>query len=149
MGRQSGTIFCVDDNLEVCAAIRAALKRRGLHQWVGENCRADGLVELVHPLQPSIVVLDIDMPGRSAIEVIAELGRECPDCRVIVFTGHTRRELIAQAIDAGAWAYVSKNDGEDHLFEAIDKVLSDEISLSPEAAAALRDSAPGSEAHAG
>lgn len=143
MSRRSGTIFCVDDNLEVCAAIRAALKRRGLHQWVGENCRADNLVELVSPLQPNIVVLDIDMPGRSPLEVLVELVEAYPDCRVVIFTGHIRRELIERAIDAGAWAYVSKNDGEDHLFEAIDKVLADEMSLSPEAAAAFRHSPPG------
>ena len=63
---------------------------------------------------------------------MSELVRECPQARAIIFSGHVRRELIDRAIESGAWAYVSKNDGEDELLATIRRVVSGEFVLSSE-----------------
>lgn len=61
-----------------------------------------------------------------------------PSVRVIVFSGHCGRTLIERALDGGAWGYVSKNDGEGALFDAIERAMRGEVVLSQEANAALR-----------
>jgi DNA-binding NarL/FixJ family response regulator len=72
------------------------------------------------------------MPGQSPLQALREINRSGAAARTIVFSGHLRRELVAQAMDAGAWGYVSKNDGEDSLVVAIRAVMAGEIAWSPE-----------------
>lgn len=130
-------IVCIDDNADVCAAIRSYVTDRPAYHWLGQHDRGDGAVEVVLAAMPSIVVLDIDMPGRPSIEVLEEIAASIGDVRVIVFSGHCKRALIERALDGGAWGYVSKNDGEDVLFDAIQRVMRGEIVLSAEASVAL------------
>ena len=130
-------IVCIDDNADVCAAIRSYVSDRAQFEWLGQADRADGAVALVESQRPNVVILDIDMPGRSAIEVIPELSRLGAGARVIIFSGYCRRALIESALEGGAWAYVSKNDGEDALFDAIDRTMRGEIVLSHEASVAM------------
>lgn len=131
-------IICIDDNAEVCAAIRSYVRDRAEYRWLGELDRGDGALELVRSTNPSVVVLDVDMPGRPAALVMEDLASSGTGVRVIVFSGYCRREMIERALDAGAWGYVSKNDGEAALFDAITRAMAGEVVLSPEASAALR-----------
>lgn len=131
-------IICIDDNAEVCAAIRSYVRDRAEYRWLGELNRGDGALELVQSTNPSVVVLDVDMPGRPAALVMEDLASSGTGVRVIVFSGYCRREMIERALDAGAWGYVSKNDGEAALFDAITRAMAGEVVLSPEASAALR-----------
>jgi len=131
-------IICIDDNAEVCAAIRSYVRDRAEYRWLGELDRGDGALELVRSTNPNVVVLDVDMPGRPAALVMEDLASSGTGVRVIVFSGYCRREMIERALDAGAWGYVSKNDGEAALFDAITRAMAGEVVLSPEASAALR-----------
>lgn len=131
------SILCVDDNHAVCAALRLYVSRSGKYRWLGHIERADGLIDAVTSLRPAIVILDIDMPGVSAIEALGALAKASPQTRVVIFSGHSRHALVEAALEAGAWGYISKNDGEEHLFDAIDRVLAGEFVLSPEASAAF------------
>lgn len=129
-------VLCVDDNEHIREALRLWLARERRYRWAGSLDSADDLAQRVQD-GPSIVLLDIDMPGRSAFDALAELSTRKPEARVIIFSGHVRLELIDRAIEAGAWGYVSKNDGEQALFGAMDRVASDEIVFSAEARALL------------
>lgn len=126
-------VLCVDDNAEVAEALRIILGRAGGFAWLGWLPRADALVETAAQKCPRLVVLDLDMPGKDPFAALADLVDRCPDARVVVFSGHVRRDLVHRAIDAGAWGYVSKNDGEDQLLSALEGVASGELALSPEA----------------
>jgi DNA-binding NarL/FixJ family response regulator len=129
------TVLCVDDNLQVADALRVKLRRDGSFEWQGWLCEADDLVEVVKRDRPKLVLLDLDLPGRDPLVVTAELHRVVPSSRVVVFSGLVTRDLVERALDAGAWGYVSKNDGEAELLSAMHKVGGGDVALSPEAAA--------------
>lgn len=128
-------VLCVDDNEHVANALRIQLARTSGLVWKGWLASADDLVERALEKCPTIVLLDIDMPGKNPFDAVEELAERCPDARVVMFTGHVRRELIERAVEAGAWGYVSKNDGEPALVDAIRRVAKGEFALSPEARA--------------
>jgi DNA-binding NarL/FixJ family response regulator len=125
-------VVCVDDNPLVADALRIKLSRTPEFRWQGWASDADALLEMSRRSCAAIVILDLDMPGKDAFDATEELMTICPASRVVVFTGHVRKELIDKAVKAGAWGYVAKSDGEDALIEAIEKVVEGEFALSPE-----------------
>jgi DNA-binding NarL/FixJ family response regulator len=130
-------VLCVDDNPHVTAALRAMFLRADNFDWAGSLPDATKLVERAESECPDIVLLDLDMPGPDPFAALAELTKRCPNVRTIVFTGHVRRDYVDRAIEAGAWGYVSKNDAEVALFEAVERVLEGRIAFSPEVRATL------------
>ncbi len=126
------SILCVDDNISVVKALEVKLARTGLFDWKGSLPRANDLVATAVRENPFLVLLDVDMPGVDPFTALAELSDRCPNTRVVIFSGHVRRELVQRAVDSGAWGYVSKNDGEDELIKAIQGVAEGEFALSPE-----------------
>lgn len=131
------TVLCVDDNPHVADALRMLFSRGQWCRWLGWLPDATDLAERVKAVCPMIVLLDLDMPGPDPFEAIAEITAHCPETRTIIFSGHVRKDLIDRAIEAGVWGYVSKNDGEGVLVEAIRKILGGEFALGPEVRAAL------------
>ena len=125
-------ILCVDDNEEILWALEAHFVHTKGFEVVGSLSSATGLMAAVKNTKPDILVLDLDMPGQSPLEALREVNRSGALTRTVVFSGHLRRALVAQAMDAGAWGYVSKNDGEACLVAAIRAVLAGEIAWSPE-----------------
>lgn len=125
-------VFCVDDNLQVADALRIKLSRVGGFTWKGWASDADSLRSLLHDIVFAIVILDLDMPGRDPLDVTRELQVQYPEIRVVIFSGHVRKELIDEAVMAGAWGYVSKSDGEQALIDALHMVAEGEFAFSPE-----------------
>lgn len=134
---QKYTVLCVDDNPHVAEALRVRLDRNGSFEWLGWLPDATTLTDRVQRDSPALVLLDLDMPNRDPFEALAEVTAEHPETKVVVFSGHVRRQFIDRAIEAGAWGYVSKNEGEDVLLNALEKVLGGEFTLSPEVRTAL------------
>jgi DNA-binding NarL/FixJ family response regulator len=126
------TVLCVDDNPSIADAVRIKLSRsRGL-RFAGWLDSAAGLIDEARRQRPSLVLLDVDMPGPDPFAAVAELGRCCPGTRVVMFSGHVRSELVDRALESGAWGYVSKNDGEDELIGALESVGRGEVAFSGE-----------------
>lgn len=125
-------ILCVDDNEEILWALGAHFARTKGFEVVGTLSSATGLVAAVKNTKPDILVLDLDMPNKSPLEALREISRSGSLTRTVVFSGHIRKELVDQAMNAGAWGYVSKNDGEVSLVAAIRAIMAGEIAWSPE-----------------
>jgi DNA-binding NarL/FixJ family response regulator len=112
-------VLCVDDNHAVAEALQCLIDSEDSLRWAGHLERADELLDTVAARQPAIVLLDLDMPGRPAFEVLTELTDAAPDTRVIIVSGFMSDALIDAAVDAGAWGYVNKNDGPGAIIAAI------------------------------
>jgi DNA-binding NarL/FixJ family response regulator len=135
-------VFCADDNPLVTEALKMQIESAPDFRWVGCAENADDLLTDAAAIAdqddcPDIVLLDIDMPGRDPFEAIGELQRICPNARVLMYSGLVRRDWIERAMEAGAWGYVSKSDGEQALLAAMRAALADEFALSPEVQKAL------------
>lgn len=132
MSTQRPRVLCIDDNPLVVDAIRITVQRDGDLEWVGSRPSADDLPAAARDLQADAVLLDADMPGRNPFEALAELVRVAPQIRVIILSAHVRPDVIDAAIAAGAWGYVSKNDGEAALIDALRRVMAGHFCLSRE-----------------
>lgn len=130
-------VLCVDDNPLVGEALGIALREEAGLQWLGQRLSADDLVKSIEDLQPQIILLDIDMPGRNPFEALSEISRDFPDVRVVMLTGHVRRDYVDQAFENGAWGYLSKSEGASQIIESIKRVLHDEVVMSREVESAL------------
>jgi DNA-binding NarL/FixJ family response regulator len=125
-------VLCVDDNDLVAEGLRMKLRHTGDFEWMGSLREADDLVKAAWRSRPHVVLLDIDMPGKDPFEAMRELTDMFPSVRVLMLSGHVRRELIDRAIESGAWGYVSKNEGADVIVHAIERVARGEFTLGPD-----------------
>lgn len=120
------SILCVDDNPAIAEALRCMIENERGMSWVGHLETADRLTPEAQGLEPDVVLLDLDLPGRPAFDALAELVQIVQDVRVIILSGHMSERLIDQALDAGAWGYVNKNEGPGAVIQAIHRVIAGE-----------------------
>ncbi len=125
-------IVLADDHKIVRAGLAALLRQESDFELVGEA--EDGLaaVKLARQLQPDVLVTDIAMPGMNGIEAIRRLQAEVPEVRGICLSVHNDNRMVLAVIDAGAMGYVMKDCSFDELVQAIRKVMSNQIYLSPQ-----------------
>ena len=72
-----------------------------------------------------IMVLDIQMPGMSGIELLKRINAQWPSCRVVFLSGHDEFEYAYQAMQYHAVRYVLKNEGDEVLLHAIRQCIAD------------------------
>jgi AmiR/NasT family two-component response regulator len=89
---------------------------------VGETGRGDEAVELVKAHEPDIAILDIKMPGLDGLSAAREIAGE-RRAAVLVLTAFSQRDLIEQARDAGALAYLVKPFQRSELIPAIEVAI--------------------------
>jgi DNA-binding NarL/FixJ family response regulator len=126
-------VLYVEDNPQVADAIAHRFARVAGVSWLGVLPTADELVERSIADRPHVVILDLDLPGICAITALRNLSALPGSPRVVIFSGKVDQGMIDAAVQAGAWGYVSKHDGEDAIVDAVSRVLDDEFVLSPEA----------------
>jgi DNA-binding NarL/FixJ family response regulator len=93
-------------------------------------------------LQPSIVVLDLSMPGLNGVEVTKLLLAERPQCKVVVLTVHEDRSYLRKLIEVGASGYVLKRSVAEDLLRAIQAVAAGGVYLDPSIAVHAIDRTP-------
>ena len=98
-----------------------ALQEEG-YEVVGETGRGDEAVELVALLEPDVAILDIKMPGLDGIEAARRIHDRAHG-RVLILTAFSQRDLVEQARDAGAQAYLVKPFQRAELMPAVELAL--------------------------
>src|SRR5213076_1933786 len=89
---------------------------------VGETGRGDEAVDLVRKLRPDLAILDIKMPGMDGLSAARHIAGERL-AAVLILTAFSQRDLIEQARDAGALAYLVKPFQRNDLVPAIEVAL--------------------------
>lgn len=124
-------VVIADDHPLVRSGIRSELARHpDEFNVVGEAVNGDETLELVQEIQPDILLLDIQMPGRAAIEVLREVKGKDSICRVIILTAYGDTATILGMVRAGADGYLLKDDDPMVLAEAIRAVAGGRVWLS-------------------
>jgi response regulator NasT len=101
--------------------LKETLEEEG-YDVVGETGRGDSAVELVRDLRPDLAILDIKMPGMDGLEAARIISEE-KICGVLVLTAFSQREVVEQARDAGALAYLVKPFQKSDLIPAIEVAI--------------------------
>ncbi|MCW2962716.1 MAG: two component transcriptional regulator, LuxR family [Thermoleophilia bacterium] len=90
---------------------------------VGESCDGAAAVHMVELLDPTIALLDLDMPGLGGIEVVTRLGQIGSRTRTIMFSASLRTQDVERALSAGASGYLDKGASSELLATAVQAVL--------------------------
>ena len=118
------SVMCIDDNVLLIDALE---RRLNLEPGFAALYRVDdpaSAVDSAMRLKPSVVLLDIDLPGGvDAMVILSELVTSLPQSRVLVFTGYPTGDLVRRAMSGGAWGFVSKGTTSDRLIGAIRQVV--------------------------
>ena len=114
-------VVIAEDEAIIRLDLRETLVAQG-YEVVGESGRGDEAVELVRTLRPDLVILDVKMPGLDGLSAARLIAAERL-AAVLVLTAFSQRELVAEARDAGALAYLVKPFQEKDLVPAIEVAL--------------------------
>jgi len=114
-------VVIAEDEAIIRLDLKETLEEEG-YEVVGETGRGDKAVELVRELRPDLAILDIKMPGLDGISAARVITEERL-AAVLVLTAFSQRDLVEEARDAGALAYLVKPFQERDLVPAIEVAL--------------------------
>src|SRR5215216_3009883 len=114
-------VVLAEDEAIIRLDLKETLEDEG-YEVVGETGRGDEAVALVRELKPDLAILDVRMPGMDGLTAAREITTERL-AAVLVLTAYSQRNLIEEARDAGALAYVVKPFQRSELIPAIEVAL--------------------------
>jgi response regulator NasT len=114
-------VVIAEDEAIVRLDLKEIMEEEG-YEVVGETGRGDEAVELVRAHRPDLVILDIKMPGTDGLTAAREISAERL-CAVLILTAFSQRDLIEQARNAGALAYLVKPFQKSELLPAIEMAI--------------------------
>jgi two-component system, NarL family, invasion response regulator UvrY len=123
--RESGgnvRILLVDDH----AIVRSGLRRLFAalpDVQISEAVTGQEALTLARAEQPTVIVLDLNLPGLGGLELLRRLLVEHPDGRVVVLSMHAEALYATRAMRVGAAGYLSKNASPEELLEAVQRVM--------------------------
>ncbi len=106
----------------------------------GDCLRAN---DQTYQLQPDVVLMDIDLPGRDGIQAVTSLHREFPTVEVLMLTVFDDDDRVFRALCAGASGYLLKHTTPDHIIDAIQSVYAGGAPMSPSIARKVIQTFPG------
>lgn len=125
------SVLIVDDHALVREGIRKILSLEPQFNVVMETDSGKKAVELCRRLNPDIVLLDINLPDITGIEVCRIIKQEFPHTGVIALTIHDQEEYIVEMIRNGIAAYLLKDVSPDQLINTIRQVAEGKSFISP------------------
>lgn len=141
-----------NDKIKIIIADDHAIVREGLKQIVaeekdmivsGEAEDAASLMELLKKEMWSIVVLDINMPGKSGLEALKDIKQLYPELPVLILSMFSEDQYGLRAIKAGASGYLKKVSATTELVSAIRKIVSGRKYINPALAEKLAENIGG------
>jgi response regulator NasT len=117
----STRVVIAEDEAIIRLDLKETLQEEG-YEVVGETGRGDEAVELVRQLTPDLAILDIKMPGMDGLSAAREISADRKSA-VLILTAFSQRDLIEQARDAGALAYLVKPFQKSELIPAVEVAL--------------------------
>jgi response regulator NasT len=114
-------VVIAEDEAIIRLDLRETLEEEG-YVVVAETGRGDKAVELIREHKPDLAILDIKMPGLDGLQASRLISAD-KICPVVLLTAFSQREIVEQARDAGALAYIVKPFQKSDLVPAIEVAL--------------------------
>jgi len=130
-------VMIVDDHTMVRKGLAAMLKAKPDLKMVAEASDGQEALKLCGDVRPDVILMDLVMPRMDGPAAIRALQRQWPDIRIVALTSFKEKDLVQQALQAGAISYLLKNVSIDDLAQAIRAACAGQSTLAPEATQAL------------
>jgi two-component system response regulator NreC len=121
----------VDDHTIMRDGLQALLSSEPKYEVVGTMSDGKSAMQSVTSLKPDVILMDLSMRGTGGVEATAHIKRQHPHVKIIALTFHKEDKYIHATLEAGADAYVLKDDSRKELFTALSTVLGGKSYLSP------------------
>lgn len=116
-------ILLVDDHVVVRAGLAALLRSAISDVELGEAGDISAAMRAIEAQAWALVVLDINLPGRSGLELLQGLSTTHPKLPVLVMSGYPEHGFASRSLRLGARGYVTKSTAADELVAAVRQVL--------------------------
>jgi FixJ family two-component response regulator len=121
MGEPGPIVLILDDDLSVREAVRSLIRSAGLR--CETFATAAELLAHPHPDGPACLVLDVQLPGGSGLDLPTQLRRKGMELPIIFITGHGTIPMSVRAMKAGALEFLTKPFSERELLDAVQQAL--------------------------
>jgi len=128
-------VIIAEDQAMVLGALAALLEMEDDIEVIARARTGDEALKFVQDRRPDVFITDIEMPGRTGLEVAAELKRRGALVRVIILTTFARAGYLRRALEAGASGYLLKDMPAEQLADAVRRVRSGLRVIDPQLAA--------------
>ncbi|HEU5324816.1 MAG TPA: response regulator transcription factor [Candidatus Limnocylindria bacterium] len=112
-------VLLVDDHPVYRDGVRLNLEGWEEVEVIGEAGDGDAAIEAAARLRPNVILMDVQMPGRSGVDATREIVARDPGVAIVVLTMFEDDELVAAAMRAGARGYLLKDAGREELRRAV------------------------------
>jgi DNA-binding NarL/FixJ family response regulator len=116
-------VAIADDHPVMLEGLDRLLQTEAGFDVVGQAATGADAVKLVKRLQPDVLMLDVDMPQGSGMDVLRELAKTQTDCRVILIGGELTRQQSLEAVRLGARGLVTRDTNTSLIFKSIRTVM--------------------------
>lgn len=136
-------VVIVDDHPLVRRGLREALATDPGIAVVAEAAGSDEALRVLGDHPCDVLLLDLSLPGRGGLDVLADAGRLFPSVRTLIVSSHDNAAQILRAMRAGAAGYLTKAAPEDELLRAIHAIYDTGRHISDAVGAVLAEFAQG------
>ena len=137
------TIVLADDHTVVRNALRLLLDAEPGFEVVAEAGDADTAVRYVRGHKPAVLIIDLNMPGRSSLDAVPDIRKASPGTEIVVLTMQNEPAYARRALQAGVRGYVLKEAADGELVQAVRSAAAGETYLQPALGAKLAAGAGG------
>ena len=129
-------LLLADDHRMLRESLRRSMEDNGF-DVVGEAPDGAEAVRLATELKPDVILMDVTMPVLDGVEATRQVRDRVPSTQVVILTMHADREVLVDAIRAGAAGYLVKDCSTEEVVDTVRKAAAGETALSPELAASM------------
>jgi two-component system response regulator NreC len=134
---QKISVVLADDHAVVRSALRLMLEREPDIEVVAEAGDAESAGRYVNGHRPRVLILDINMPGRSGLAAIPSIREQSPETQIVVLTMQDETAFAREALQAGVLGYILKEAASEELVKAVRMAAEGRTYLQPELGARL------------
>lgn len=124
-------VLIVDDHPIMRQGLAQLINHEPDLQVVGEASDAAAGLTAVIELKPDLVIIDISLPGKNGLELIKDIRACTKQSALLVHSMHDESLYVERVLRAGGQGYIMKQEGGKKMMEAIHRILSGEIYVSP------------------
>lgn len=135
-------ILAVDDHPLFLQGIAALLATQSDLSLVAEASNGEEAIEAFRTHRPDVTLMDLRMPGMNGLDATTNIRNEFPEARIIVLTTFADDVQVVRAVQAGARAYLLKNQLYKELLKTIRAVHAGELKLPPKPPTSLPNMPP-------